>query len=238
MLKKRFVLSAVGVCLAVLLSSGCSKQKVPPPPKTQPELLLEIYDAARKQQFNAALLKIQKMRALDPTSVFLAELENTIRFNRMTAVVNTYINTGKFEAALHSIQEYEKKYGSTEDSARTREQLQLIVQLDKQIQAAKAARYSDQLKQELAELKKIAKKIKISPRITNFIKKRESVIPELRNRERAILLWELRQMVKDSLMAGDQRAALAFAVVYAAESPGEKDRIFSLLTDSSENKKP
>ena len=108
MLKKRFVLSAVGVCLAVLLSSGCSKQKVPPPPKTQPELLLEIYDAARKQQFNAALLKIQKMRALDPTSVFLAELENTIRFNRMTAVVNTYINTGKFEAALHSIQEYEK----------------------------------------------------------------------------------------------------------------------------------
>ena len=224
MLKKRFVLSAVGVCLAVLLSSGCSKQKVPPPPKTQPELLLEIYDAARKQQFNAALLKIQKMRALDPTSVFLAELENTIRFNRMTAVVNTYINTGKFEAALHSIQEYEKKYGSTEDSARTREQLQLIVQLDKQIQAAKAARYSDQLKQELAELKKIAKKIKISPRITNFIKKRESVIPELRNRERAILLWELRQMVKDSLMAGDQRAALAFAVVYAAESPAEKER--------------
>ncbi len=237
MLKNRFMLSAVCACLTVLLSSGCSRQKVPPPPKTQPELLLEIYDAARKQQFNAALLKIQKMRALDPTSVFLAELENTIRFNRMTAVVNTYINAGKFDAALHSIQEYEKKYGSTDESTQTREQLSLLVHLDKKIQEVKAARYSDQLEQKLTDLKKMVKNVKIPSGIANFIQKKESVIPELRDRERKIMLWELLQMVKDSQMAGDRRAAIAFVTVYAMES-GEKDQILSLSDGPSAVKKP
>ncbi len=218
-MKTRFRQILTVLCaLAAAVTAGCSRQKPPPPPKTQPELLLEIYDAARKQQFNAALLKIQKMRALDPTSVFLAELENTIRFNRMTAVVNTYINAGKFDAALRSIEEYEKKYGSTEESAKTREQLTWIVRLDQQIQATKAARYSDQLEREVADLKKLVKNIKIPSGITNFIQKKESMIPELRKREKTIMLWELRQMTEDSQAARDRGAAMVFAAVHAVES--------------------
>ena len=221
MSKKRFLLPAFFAVLAVLSSSGCSRQKVPQPPKTQPELLLEIYDAARKQQYNAATLKIQKMRALDPTNVFLAELENTIRFNRMTAVVNTYIDMGKFEAALTTIQNYEKKYGSTEGSNKTREQLELIVGLDRQIQATKTARYSEQRELELEKLKKMTENLKIPEGIANFIQKQESVIPELRNREKAITLWEIRQITKDALLAGDRRVAAVFAAADAVESPGE-----------------
>ena len=97
------------VCLsAVIWTAGCAKQKAPPPPRTQPELLLEIYDSARRQQYEAALIKIQKMRALDPTSVFLADVENVIKFNRLTAVVNAYLRMGKFEEALNALLDLKK----------------------------------------------------------------------------------------------------------------------------------
>jgi len=238
MMKKNILMPAFCAGLALLFSSGCSRQKVPPPPKTQPELLLEIYDSARKHQYNVTMLKIQKMRALDPSNIFLAELENTIRFNRMTSVVNKYIHDGKFEAALMTIQNHEEKYGTTDESTSTKEQLARIVQLDQQIQATKAARHSDQLEQELAKLKKITENVKISRGIANFIKKRESVIPELRNREKAIMLWEFRQMTIDALKARDSRVAAVFAAAYAMESPGDKQGLLSLLADPDGIEKP
>ena len=216
---RRFLLQVLtGICAAVFFS-GCSRKEVPPPPRTQPELLLEIYDAARKQQYNAALLKIQKMRALDPTSVFLAELENTIRFNRMSGVVNTYLRMGKFDKALAAIQDHERKYGVSEASAKAREQLLFITRLDHQIRQLKAARHSDQLEEEIGKFRVLTKKAKLSPKITNFIRKKVSMLPELRDREKAMTLREIRQMAEDSLRAGERRTAAVFATVYAAEAP-------------------
>lgn len=229
---RRFLLQVLaGICAAVCFS-GCSRKEVPPPPRTQPELLLEIYDAARNHQYNAALLKIQKMRALDPTSVFLSELENTIRFNRLSGVVNNYLNMGKFDKALAAIQDYERKYGSSEASARAREQLLFITRLDHQIRQLKAARHSDRLEEELSKIRVLTKNAKLSPKIMNFIRKKKSMLPELRDCERRMTMREIRQMAEDSLMAGERSTAAVFAIVYAAEVPGGADEMLARLDSS------
>ena len=223
-MKMRYGLQMLCLILAALLS-GCSKREVPPPPKTQPELLLEIYDAARKQQYNAALLKIQKMRALDPTNVFLSELENTVRFNRLTAVVNAYLQMGKFEEALNALQDYEKKHGYTEATETTKQQLLFIARLDHQIRRIKTVKRSDELEKEIQDFRTFTGKSNLSPKIVNFIEKRESDIPVLRNFEKQLTMREIRQMMEDFLKAGDRRSGLVLAAVYEMETPRTADQI-------------
>lgn len=216
--------------LAVLISgSGCSKREIPPPPKTQPELLLEIYDVARRQQYSATLLKIQKMRALDPTSVFLSELENTIQFNRLTAVVSTYLKMGHFEAALNALQDYEKRNGMNDYTTTMKERLFLISSLDRQIRQVKQAKRSEQLEFEINNLKKTAKNIKLSPKIVNFVKNKESMIPELRKVEAELTNRELMTEAEAQFREGEYRNAAVLAAMYAMAVPEHEDQIFALL---------
>ena len=223
-------------CLAALaVISGCGRNDVPPPPKTQPELMLEIYDTARKQEYNAALLKLQKMRAMDPTSVVLPELENVIHFNRLSAVVNTYLQMGKFEEALNAIQQYESRYGYSDSTTKTKEQLFLIARLDRQIRAIKQSRRSEPLEKEIAELKKLTKNIKLSPKIANFVKKKESMLPELRKFETRLMLRELEQEIEDRFRAGEQKTGEVLMDIYAMTVPGRSNQ-FSAASTGPDNK--
>ena len=235
-MKKNSWLRTAGL-IFLILGSGCSKREVPPPPKTQPELLLEVYDSARKNQYNVTLLKLQKMRALDPTSVFLGELENTVRFNRLTAVVNTYLQMGHFEAARNALQDYEKRYGYTDYTSRAKERLSLIVQLDQQIRQIKQSDRSDYLDREIKELKNLSKNIKLSPKIVNFVRKKESMIPEMRKVEAELTNRELRCETEDWFRAGDHGNGAVLAAIYAMAVPGNDELILSLLSGPDPIKK-
>ena len=220
----------MSLLLLLILGAGCSKREVPPPPKTQPELLLEIYDSARKNQYNATLLKLQKMRAMDPTSVFLAELENTVRFNRLTAIVNTYLQMGHFEAALNALRDYEKRYGYSDFTSRTKERLSLIVSLDRQIRRIKQAERSEPLEREINELKNLAKNIQLSPKIENFVQKKESMLPDLRKAEAELTNRELLAEANDWFRAGDYRNGAIPAAIYAITVPGSDELMLALLS--------
>lgn len=228
-MKTPFRLGLIVLCALTAVTAGCSRQKAPPPPKTQPELLLGIYDAARNQQYEATLLKIQKMRALNPSSVFLAELENTIRFNRLTAVVNTYLQMGKFENALNALQDYEKRYGYSEVTTRTKERLFFMARLDRGLGKLKSARRSEELESEIEDLKILTKNVDLTPKIVNFIRNKESMIPELRKLERELMLRELGAEILDRLEAGDRKTAAVLTAVYAMEVPGGENRFLSAL---------
>ena len=235
-MKKRFWTWAVCLC-AVIWTAGCAKQKAPPPPRTQPELLLEIYDAARRQQYEAALIKIQKMRALDPTSVFLAEVESVIKFNRLTAVVNAYLRMGKFDEALNALLDYERKNGFSDATEKAKERLTLFAQLDRQIRLVKEARRSDDLEKRIGDLKELMKKTGNSPKIENFIRKNESILPELREQETALMLRELHQTSLDRLLIGDRRTAYVLSAIFALRAPDLADRQFAALISLDPNMK-
>ena len=219
------------ICLAALaVISGCRKNDVPAPPKTQPELLLEIYDTARKQEYNAALLKLQKMRAMDPTSVVLPELENVIHFNRLSAVVNTYLRMGKFEEALNAIQQYESRYGYSESTTKTKERLFLVARMDRQIRSIKQSRRAEQLENEIRELKKLTKNIKLSRKIANFIKNKESMLPELRKFELELTLRELEEESKERFLEGERKTGEVLMLIYALTDPGQSKQFAAVST--------
>ena len=200
---KRFMnkrlIQVFSVC-ALLACAGCSGEKVPPPPKTQPELLLEIYDSVRNQQYDAALRKIQKLRGLDPTSVTLPELENVVRFNRLTAVVNAYMQMGNFDEALAALQEYETRFGFTEATSKAKEQLFYIASLDHLIAEAKNA-----------------------PKIRNFLQTCRSKQKELRLREDFLTRRELLLETQDRFTRGDRRGAGVLALIYSLNTPDSPD---------------
>lgn len=223
---KRFMnkrlIQVFSVC-ALLACAGCSGEKVPPPPKTQPELLLEIYDSVRNQQYDAALRKIQKLRGLDPTSVTLPELENVVRFNRLTAVVNAYMQMGNFDEALAALQEYETRFGFTEATSKAKEQLFYIASLDHLIAEAKNARHSDRLAEILAELDKKTKNTALSPKIRNFLQTCRSKQKELRLREDFLTRRELLLETQDRFTRGDRRGAGVLALIYSLNTPDSPD---------------
>ena len=237
-MKTGFRLSMIGLAALVMIS-GCSRNDVPAPPKTQPELLLEIYDSARKQQYNAALMKLQKMRAMDPSSVVLPELENVIHFNRLSAVVNTYLQMGKFEEALNAIQQYEAKYGYNDSTTKTKERLFLIARLDRQIRVIQQSKRSEALEKEIGDLKKLTKNLKLSPKIANFIKKRESMLPELRRIETGLMFRELQQEIEDRFQAGEPKTGEVLSAIYALSAPGQTERMPAVLNgpDRKTNRK-
>ena len=217
------------ILCAAATTGGCSRQKAPPPPRTQPELVLEIYEAARKQQYDANLMKIQKMRTLNPSSVFLAELENTIRFNRLSAVVSAYLKMGRFDQALHALEDYEKKHGYSDETTSTRERLVQLIALNRGITDLRHAARSEELEKRLAELKKLEKSLALSPKIRNFIRKRESMLPELRRLETKLLHMELRREIRDSLQTGSRKNAEVLIAVYAQEVPGGEKEFSAAL---------
>lgn len=218
----KLFLSAL-LSLPLFLCSCSDQSEAPAPPKIQPELLLEIVQTVRTHQYEAALAKIQKLRALDPTSVFLAEAENIVRFNRMTAVVRTYLDLRNFDAALNTIHDYEKHYGVSNETTRAKNTLFTVASLDTWISRAKSARSSVSLRNALDQIDKITKNIEVSPKIENFIKKQRSYVGRLQQKERKQALLEIWTEIREQRENGDDRLADVLEAVYAAAYPGKWD---------------
>jgi len=208
--------------LFLLLSLvSCSDRKTPPPPKAQPELLLEVYDASRRHDYKVALSKIRKMRSVNSTNVFLAEVESNIRFNLLTADVNKYLQIGNFDAALYAIQRYETLYGFSESTTEAKNRLFVIVELDALIGRAQNTVKSSELENLLDKIANISKEMELSPKIKNFLQEKLSTVKNLRKIEKDRVLFGLRADSLALLRTGDKKTASALVAVYAIESPDD-----------------
>lgn len=94
------------LALVVVFSAGCGKrQEAPPPPLARPDLVLDLFDALDKKDYKAAQNKIARLREIDKTSLYLAEMENVVRNNFYLAEAQTFIrknDIGGAEALLAS----------------------------------------------------------------------------------------------------------------------------------------
>ncbi len=212
--------TAAVLFLLVFLVS-CSDRKVPPPPRAQPELLLEIYDLSRKREYNSALAKVQKMRVLEPTNTFLADLENTIRFNIMTAEVNKRLQNGDFDSALNSIQRYETLFGASAFTTEAKNRLFVFAEVNSLIGRARTTVKPEELEKILVRLNALSKEIQFSGKVTNFLQDQVSMLNSLRNLERDRMLFGVREDAIALFKAGDAGSASVFTAAYALEAPGD-----------------
>lgn len=93
------------VC-TVIFSAGCGRrQQAPPPPLAKPDLVLDLFESLDKKDYKAAQNKIARLREIDKTSLYLAEMENTVRNNFYLAEAQAFIrknDIGGAEALLDS----------------------------------------------------------------------------------------------------------------------------------------
>ncbi len=212
---------AAAVLLLFFFLVSCSDRKGPPPPRTQPELLLEIYSLSRKGEYASALSKVQKMRTLEPTNTFLAELEGTIRFKIMTSEVNKQLQKGNFDSALSYIQRYETLYGASPATEEAKNRLFVIAELNSLVGKAKDTLKPDDLEKIIARINGFSKEIKFSPKVANFLRDQMSMVNNLRKLERDRMLFGIREDAIILFKAGDTRTASVFVAAFALEAPGD-----------------
>ena len=223
--------------LAALLLTSCSDNALPSPPKAHPELLLEIYDATAKGEHKLALVKIERLRAIEKTSVFLSELEAVERNNAVMERVNDLVEKGDFSTALKVLEAEEIKNGKHEDMTEAKEQLSRLMKIDSLLRDARSAQTSARLGNVLAGLRAATKNIMISQKIQNFIERKESEVKTMQMTEKDRMLFG---MIADigSLLEQDRRDTAGAVTALLALEDGKNPalpKILSAMCDTHKN---
>jgi len=154
-----YVLLPVSI-LGVLLCCGCSQKKSPQAPKSRTGLVLEILKALEDHKHNIVLKKIERLRELDPTNVFLANLEILERNNVIIVQAQDQINKGDLHGALEKVKEGIQKYGRHKDLMIANQQLAVATRISELLDVFKKPRESKRLLEAALKLKEIGSRYK------------------------------------------------------------------------------
>ena len=150
-----FTAAMAGAAFSCLVS--CSKP-APETPMERSRVLLRLFSNLDRQENDEALKNIETYRNLDPTNLFLSDLEHIVRSNNVIATARDKLEAGDVAGAAADLDAYCLKYGDINQSvtdAKTKVDLLLKAQSlnDKML----AADFSDDIRAAAAELDKFAK---------------------------------------------------------------------------------
>lgn len=146
------------IFIGALLINGCGKKTPPPPPRSQPELVLGILDALKQKKHDIALKKLERLRELEPTNVFLANLEILERNNAIIVQAQDEINDGNLSGALEKVNEGIRKHGRHKDLVTASKKLAIATRISEILDVFKHPRDSAGLRKAALQLKEIGTK--------------------------------------------------------------------------------
>ena len=138
--------------------SGCGKRQAPPAPKNRPELINDTLNVLKERQHEVALKKIERLRELEPTNVFLANLEILERNNSIITEAQREIDKYDLKKALAVINDGIKKYGRHKDLMNASKKLSLASKIEDLLEKIKNPRDALSLRNAATHLKKISVK--------------------------------------------------------------------------------
>ena len=144
--------------LILLVNVGCGRQDAPSPPKTRPELINDTLNVLKNKEHDVALKKIQRLRELEPTNVFLANLEILEKNNSIISHAQDEVNKFNLQKALDIINEGIKKYGRHKDLLKAQKKLSVAAKIESLLEKFKNPRDSVHLKKSAQVLKEISLK--------------------------------------------------------------------------------
>ena len=204
------ILLTVGV---LSLFAGCGKPIPPPPPKSRSDLVLGILDAVKHKDYTLVLRKISRLRELEPTNVFLANLEISEQNNAIIVLAQEEINKGNLKGALEKIKDGIRKYGRHSDLMTAQKKLTVATRIKEILEIFKHPKNSAQLKQVATQLKMIGSKYKPA---APFIPVAEKKIAEAKQMNE----WETKRAIEsfcdyigEMLKENDPDVHLLFAVL-------------------------
>lgn len=124
--KKNLAFCLVALAFIVLFPSCKKNQTAPDPPLSKGRLVIDLYRSLSKGDHASALKKIEKLRVLEPSNVFLAILENSEKDNILISDAQNQLNAGKLEEAEEITKKAIQKQGLNETVSSLRKELSTI----------------------------------------------------------------------------------------------------------------
>ena len=198
---------------STLIFAGCGRETAPPPPTLKQKIVLDTLTALEHRDHQLALKKIARLRELDPTNVFLANLEILERNNSIIKKAQEKIDDNNLNEALNVVTSGIRKYGRHDDLMNVEKKLKVITRIDELLKVFSDPRDSAQLNAAATQLIKIAEIYKPASMFLPLAKKKlaeAAVMNEWENRRAVIdLVSEIDTLQK----AGDNDAALLYAIL-------------------------
>ena len=186
---KPLLLPAIAV-LSVPLFCACSKP-APEPPRVRTELILEIFDSLQRRDHKNTLAKIERLKELDPTNVFLSEFEHIERANiRIQEAENALLRNDR-KRAEQAIQDAIRVIGPMPPLVTAANEISALADLEILAEKIAAPLTSAGLEKDLAEFNRKISRFKTNPKLREFAQKRIPVVKQLREREDKITLNDL-----------------------------------------------
>jgi hypothetical protein len=187
-LKKTFIAFLLA---AAMLCPSCSGRKAPEPPKTRPELLLEIYASISKGDHKGALNKVLRLREIDKTSVFLTELESIERNNMYLVEARRLLVAGDIAAATELLDGAIKRHGQHDELVSARSDIASLSEISALIDVISSPKSSAALKEASAKLVRLAPSFNPAAPFTAFAEEKARQAASLERFETTMTLFDL-----------------------------------------------
>ena len=150
-----FAAVAAGIALSCLVS--CSKP-APEVPMERSRVLLRLFGNLELRENDEALKNIETYRNLDPTNLFLSDLEHIVRANGVIESARAKLEAGDVAGAADDLDAYCLKYGDVSPSVTdAKAKVDLLREASRLNDKLLAAEFSEDLRAAAADLNTFAK---------------------------------------------------------------------------------
>jgi hypothetical protein len=197
----------------VLVLVGCGREHVPDPPLLKSKIVLDTFKALEDREHEIAIKKISRLRELDPSNVFLANLEVLERNNSVIKAAQAKIDENDLKGALAMISDGIMKYGRHNNLMKVQKKLKIITKIEDILKVFKSPRDSDHLLGAATQLKKIGDVYKPSAIFLPLAKEKIAEAGVMHNWEMKRAVIDLVSQMDDMQKAGDEDMPLLYAIL-------------------------
>jgi len=201
--------------------SGCGKKQAPTPPKNRPELINDTLNVLKERQHEVALKKIERLRELEPTNVFLANLEILERNNAIIAEAQQEIDKYNLKKALSIINDGIKKFGRHKDLMNASKKLSLASKIEDLLEKFKDPQDALALRQTAIHLKKISEKYNSAKPFTPIAERYLKLADKMEKWEKQEAISYFHSYVDECIDKKDSNINVLFAIL-EIEDPNSK----------------
>ena len=199
--------------LISLLLGGCGGDIVPDPPESKQQIVLDTFTALEQRNHVVAMKKISRLRELEPTNVFLANLEVLERNNSIIKTTQAKIDENDLKGALEVVSTGIRKFGRHDDLMDVQKKLKIITRIEELLIIFRAPRDSGQLNAAATQLKKIGEVYKPASIFLQLSKQKIAEAEVMHDWEIHRAVLDLVSQIDDLQREEDSDVSLLYAVL-------------------------
>ena len=146
------------IFIFAIILTGCGKKEVPPPPTAHALLVKKLFKNLARKEHEAAVKRIQKVRALNASNEFLIQLEEREFCNYYIKQAQEQLDANNLPGAISTISTARKKYPLNLNLLATNTELEQLSKLQKHIKLLNSAGSSKEMNTHIKAIELFIKK--------------------------------------------------------------------------------